>query len=208
MITSDQTVLEPPRARLRLTDRRRHQRVAVSLLGRYMLPNRLEYPCQTLDISPGGALLTAPVRGAIGDRIIVYFEHLGRVEGEITRHIDEGFAISIVATLRKRDKIANQLTWLANRNALGLPEDRRHERIIPRNPVTVLRFENGREKTVRIVDISLSGVAITIENGPALGTAVTIGSTHGKVVRRFDGGVAIEFFLPLSPDRFDDGVVL
>ena len=43
--------------------------------------------------------------------------------------------MTIAATPRKRDKLAAQLTWLANRSTLGLPEDRRHDRIVPRNPM-------------------------------------------------------------------------
>ena len=42
--------------------------------------------------------------------------------------------MTIAATPRKRDKLAAQLTWLANRHILSLPEDRRHGRIVPRNP--------------------------------------------------------------------------
>ena len=43
--------------------------------------------------------------------------------------------MTIGATARKRDKLAAQLTWLANRDILNLPEDRRHDRIVPRNPI-------------------------------------------------------------------------
>ena len=95
-----------PHAASRPLERRRHNRVPVSLLGRYMLASRQEYPCQTVDLSPGGGLVVAPVRGAIGERVIVYLEHIGRVEGEITRHTPHGFAFSIAAAMRKRDKIA------------------------------------------------------------------------------------------------------
>src|SRR5262245_57850504 len=115
------------------TDRRRHRRVPVALVGRYMLASRHEYPCQSLDMSPGGLSLIVPVKGLVGERIVVYLEHIGRVEGHVVRHTDLGLAMSIAATLRKRDKLASQLTWLANRHALGLPEDRRHERIVPRH---------------------------------------------------------------------------
>lgn len=193
---------------MRPAERRRHYRVDVALLGRYMLLNREEYPCQTVDISPGGALLVAPVRGQVGERVVVYLEHIGRVEGEITRHSDKGFAISISATIRKRDKIASQLTWLANRHALGLPEDRRHERVVPRNPVSLVKIDNGRELQVRLIDISLSGAALAMDKKPPLGTGLVIGKTPAKVVRHFQDGVAVEFLLPLSPDRFDENIVL
>jgi hypothetical protein len=192
----------------RPTERRRNRRVPVALLGRYMLPNREEYPCQTVDMSPGGLLVTAPVKGALGERVVLYLEHLGRLEGEITRHSDEGFAVAIGATARKRDKLASQLTWLANRQALGLPEDRRHERVVPRNPAATLKVESGRAMPVRLIDVSLSGAALSVEIRPPLGASVTVGRTAAKVVRHFQGGVAVEFMLPLSPDRFDEGVVL
>jgi c-di-GMP-binding flagellar brake protein YcgR len=200
--------IETSRPRKGDAERRRHHRVRVALLGRYMLADRREYPCQTTDISPGGASITAPVRGQIGERIVVYFEHIGRVEGEITRHLDQGFAISITATIRKRDKIASQLTWLANRQALGLPEDRRHERIIPRQPVTLVRLENGRTFAAQLIDISLSGAALATEQALPIETSLTVGHTPAKVVRQFQGGVAVEFRLPLSPDRFDENIIL
>ncbi|HEX8164220.1 MAG TPA: PilZ domain-containing protein [Beijerinckiaceae bacterium] len=192
------------------TDRRRHRRMKVALLGRYMLADRREYACQTTDMSPGGASLVAPVKGAVGERVVLYLEHVGRIEGEISRHTPHGFTVSIAATVRKRDKLASQLTWLGNRHDLGLPEDRRHERIVPRNPVSELRLDSGRIMVVRLVDISMSGAAVAIEDKDKLpiGTGVTLGRTPGKVVRHFQGGMAVEFLLSLSPDRFDDNIVL
>ena len=38
-------------------ERRRHQRVSVSLLGRFMLSDRREFPCQVINMSPGGIAL-------------------------------------------------------------------------------------------------------------------------------------------------------
>src|SRR4030088_742236 len=119
-------------------ERRRFQRVRVNLLGRYMLADRREFPCQVANMSPGGMAVVAPVAGQPGERVIAYVDHLGRLEGVIARQFENGFAMTIAATMRKRDKLAAQLTWLANRHILGLPEDRRHERIVPRNPRTTM----------------------------------------------------------------------
>ncbi len=41
-------------------ERRRFQRVSVNLLGRYMLADRREFPCQVTNMSPGGMALIAP----------------------------------------------------------------------------------------------------------------------------------------------------
>ena len=44
----------------------RFQRVKVSVLGRYMLADRSEFPCQVLEMSPGDAAVIAPVAGSVG----------------------------------------------------------------------------------------------------------------------------------------------
>ena len=142
-------------------ERRRFQRVKVHLLGRYMLQDHREFPCQVVNMSPGGLAMYAPGIGTVGERVIAYLDHIGRVEGRITRLIDNGFAMTVSATPRKRDKLAAQLTWLANRQILNLPEDRRHDRIVPRNPSAVLTLEDGNKMPCRIIDLSLSGAAVS-----------------------------------------------
>lgn len=192
----------------RKSDKRRHARVKLALLGRYMLNNRQEYPCQTVDFSPGGLSLVAPVRGAIGERIVCYFEHIGRVEGEVVRHTAPGFAMVINATPRKRDKLASQLTWLANRHELGLPEDRTHERIVPVQKTVTLQLDEGITLKARLIDVSLSGAGIALDVRPAIGLGLTIGSTPARVVRHFKDGIAVQFNRTISADRFDENIIL
>lgn len=178
---------------LQKLDRRTHQRVKVDLLGRFMLSNRREYPCQLINMSPGGAALIAPVQGEIGERIIAYIDHIGRVEGEISRVFEGGLAMTINATLRKRDKLASQLTWLSNRHELNLPEDRRHDRALPQNPFSHIKLPDGREYRCKVIDMSLSGAALALNVKPAIGAPVTLGVMKGRVVRHFEDGIAVEF---------------
>ncbi len=187
-------------------DRRRHQRVKVNLLGRYMLADRREFPCQVVNMSPGGMALIAPAGGSAGERVIAYVDHLGRLEGKIARLFQNGFAMTISATARKRDKLAAQLTWLANCHILGLPEDRRHGRIVPRNPVGRLVMPNGVNLTCRIIDVSESGAGIATNERPAIGTLVTLGKVQGRVVRHLEDGFAIEFTRLLHPDFLEENV--
>jgi hypothetical protein len=189
-------------------ERRRHQRVRIDLLGRLMLENRQEYPCRIINMSPGGAAVMADAPGKVGERVIAYVDHLGRLEGKIARSFEGGFAMSIGATPRKREKLAAQLTWLANRQILNLPEDRRHGRIVPRNPMARLILPNGINITCRVIDISLAGAAIAVppEQLPPIGVAVTIGRTPGRVVRHIDDGFAIEFTRLLHPDFVEESV--
>jgi hypothetical protein len=106
-------------------ERRKHQRVKVALTGRYMLRNRQEYSCQTLNMSPAGAALTAETPPAAGEPVIAYVD-IGRLEGRCVRLFDSGFAMTVAGTIRRRDKLASQLTGLADTITLGHSENRRH----------------------------------------------------------------------------------
>jgi hypothetical protein len=61
-------------------ERRRYARLPLTLSGRYMLADGSEFPCQTQDISPIGIGIQGFPAGAIGDRVVAYFDGLGRVE--------------------------------------------------------------------------------------------------------------------------------
>lgn len=176
-----------------VADRRRYQRVEVNLLGRFMLPNWQEYPCQVIDMSPGGAGIVSPVTGNIGDRVVAYIDHIGRIEGSISRHISGGFAITINASAHKRDKLASQLTYLANKEILDLPEDRRHERQPVENPYSRIIMSDGREYQCVVMDISLSGAAVRTTVRPAINSLVHLGNMRARVVRHLDDGIALEF---------------
>ena len=108
-------------------ERRSSQHVAVNLLGRYMLENRREFPCQVVDMSPGGMALIAPVSGHEGEQVVAYVDRIGRLEGPITRLFENGFAMDFAVSDRKRDKLAAQLVRLAHRDIVGTPAARRDD---------------------------------------------------------------------------------
>lgn len=126
----------------------------------------------------------------------------------MARVLENGFAMTIAATLRKRDKLAAQLTWLANRQILNLPEDRRHDRFALCNAMARLVLPNGTNVACRVIDLSQSGAAIGISPDlrPAVGVVVTIGKTQGRVARHIEDGFAIEFMRLQHPDFVEDNV--
>jgi hypothetical protein len=187
-------------------ERRRHQRVRVNLLGRYMLADRREFPCQVTNMSPGGMAVLAPVSGKVGERVIAYVDHVGRLEGVISRLFENGFAMTVAATIRKRDKLAAQLTWLANRHILNLPEDRRHGRFTPKNPAARLVLPSGLNVSCRVIDLSASGAALKTDQRPEIGALVTVGKTAGRVVRHLEEGIAVEFTRLQHADFVEDNV--
>lgn len=198
--------LAEPEGAVSQSNRRRFQRVRLSLLGRFMLENRREYPCQTIDMSPGSCALVAPVSGALGERVVAYLDHVGRVEGYIARLFDGGFAMSVESTPRKREKMAAKLTWLANRYHLDLAEDRRHERAAPTVRSARLTLPDGRDYAATILDLSLSGANLGIEYRPPAGSPLRLGAIRATVVRHTDEGIAIEFAILQTPDSLEDGL--
>lgn len=185
-------------------ERRAFERVRVKLHGRFMLEDRSEHNCHVYDMSPGNISLLAGRIGEPGERVIAYLDHVGRIEGVVTRTFEDGFAMTVIASERKREKLSAQLTWLANRQDLGLPEDRRHERVAPRNPFSSLHMDDGRTYECRIIDLSLSGAGIEIDVRPAIGSQVVLGTMRGTVVRHFEEGIAIEFSSLQEQDVLDE----
>ena len=194
----------------RADERRRHARVNVRLPGQFMRENRQEFSCMTMNISPGGVAFAAEEPVKLGERIIAYLTQIGRLEGRVVRDFPGGFAIAMKLPALKRERLADQLTWLANRQDLGMPEDRRHERVRPTRARTTLILPTGREVIATIVDVSQSGVALTLASpvAPPVGTPVTVGATKGRVVRMFPNGLAIEFQRIIPSDEFNADIVL
>jgi hypothetical protein len=179
-------------------ERRRYQRVKLSLLGRCMFTDRRECPCQLLEISPGDAVFISPLSGTIGERVIAYIDNLGRIEGVILERIEHGFVMTISASPRKRDRLADTLTWLANRHVLDLAEDRRHIRRVPRQAQTMIVLADGTQTPSRVIDMSLSGAAVAVATRPPIGTVVRLGRLRARVVRHFDEGIGVEFMRVIS----------
>ena len=185
-------------------ERRRNPRVEVRLLGRFMRSDRKEFDCESIDASPDGIAFTSNAGVHIGERIVAYLNQIGRVEGRVARTFPAGFEIQMNVPPNKRDKLATQLAWLANRQALGLPQDRRHERIAPRDRYTILKLENGREYTATLIDVSISGAALNVDCEPPIGAHVVVGATPAEVVRHVNCGIAVEFLSPLPADEFGE----
>jgi len=184
-----------------------YRHVVVSVPGRYMLEDKREFPCRTVDFSLFSVSLVAPVRGALGERIVVYLDYVGRLEGTIIRETTFGFAIALILSPLKRDKIADLLNWFMNREILE-KADRRHERIVPNLRHSILSLEPDREHLVRLIDLSVSGAAIASDLDLPLDTKVNLGSRPGQIVRHFEGGFAVEFDMPIPIDEFGEDIRL
>jgi hypothetical protein len=175
------------------SDQHRYKRFELALLGRFMRANKQEYPCKLNDISVGGASVKAPVEVDLGERIIAYFDEIGGIEGSVVRVFEGGFAMGLKATQHKRDKLAAQITWLINKDAMGAGDGRRHERVGVPNKSSTLKFPGGIAVDCRVLDVSLSGASIGTEARPTIGSEVTLGKLRCRVMRYHERGIGVQF---------------
>ena len=185
-------------------ERRAQERVPVAIFGRCLLANQLEVPCQAMDISQDGLGVAAGHSPIIGEAVIIYLDHVGRIEGTVIRVFDNGFALMINASPRKRQKLAAQIDTLKsdkeNANTVG----RRHERVQPKDTNSTIRLADGSVHSIQIVDISVSGAALKIELKPAIGSQLTLAGMQGQVVRHLDWGFAMEFATSISDQAMSE----
>jgi hypothetical protein len=184
-------------------ERRRFHRIDLALSGRYMLRNRNEYPCWTINLSQGGIAVIALEKGLIGERVVADFNHIGRVEGIITRNFDRCFALALQLSSTKTDKITQVLAWLVNRQADGKPDRRTHARVRPYRRRITLTTPCGGQYSATMIDASIAGAALSTDVLLPVGSPILVGGTAGQVIRHFDTGIAVKFNEKLPTKTFD-----
>lgn len=185
---------------LKAGDLRKHRRLPLQLSGRFMRADRSEYTCQLRDISVGGAAIITPHAPEIGERVVVYLEHLGGLEGTVSRLTPDGFAFAFKVTEHKREKLAAQIMWLINRDDFPEETGRLHERVGTRGRRTTLRVEEGVIIDVELLDVSASGASIGTPARPPIGSLVIAGRTRAIVRRHHGHGIGLQFLSLLSPE--------
>ena len=147
-------------------------------------------------------------RPAIGERVVVYIDCLGRVDGEIVSHTDRGFRLSIEMRETKRAKLMALVKIMQARIAAGQLIGRRHDRIVPVSCKVDIADFAGLTRPAEIIDVSRSGVALRVA-GLQIGDVIRIGErTRGEVVRLIDGGVGVQFLQIIPIEEFDERVRL
>jgi PilZ domain-containing protein len=175
--------------------------VKIAVNGSYSLPNFRDregkprtFACRTTRVSPFRMMVDVPVVGKLGDSLTSYFPDFGSFDGSISDVGDGSFLIDLEMTQEMRERFADKLAWLAKRQAdPGLTEARKDARFIPPNSHSTLTLANGSIHSCFVIDVSVSGVAISAEQHPPVGTPLAVGSCIGRVVRHFHNGFAVKF---------------
>ena len=175
--------------------------VNIVVEGHYTLPNWYDprgklrtFACRTTRVSPYRMLVDVPVTGKVGDHLTSYFRDFGKLDGHISDTSPGCFLLELDMSYATRERLANKLTWLEGK--LRDPEtldQREHPRVIPAQPRSTLTLADGAIHECTIIDMSVTGAAVSAELQPEVGTPLAVGACVGRVVRVFPGGLAVEF---------------
>lgn len=184
---------EPESGRLSRRDRRGFKRVELKLTGRFLIGDSQDHVLSTADISCDGAFIVSSERPDLDEQVVCYFDEVGRVVANVVRVSPEGFAVRFHTSPHKRDKLADRLTWLINRDKLGLEEERGEARYRASGEAIVNRADGGQLKC-SVTDISLTGAAFeTTGKPPFVGERVTVGNLVAEVVRVTGNKFAVRY---------------
>lgn len=190
-------------------------RILVSIAARYSLTDwcdsqryRPKFACRLISISSHEATLLAPVAGEAGDRVTVYCDEFGKLDGSIWRLLEHGFVIRIAATESERRKLAARVEGYEKVKNYDIIDRRAHKRIIPIDPSSIIFFADGSRMDCFVIDISTSGVAVSANIQPEIGTPLAVGALVGRVVRHLDDGFAVQFVREVDVDSLEQKLVV
>ena len=187
---------------------------AVNLVmdGTYVLPNwydpqgRLRtFACRATRVSPFRMMVEAPVVGKVGDSLTSYFRDFGNFEGTISDTTTGGLLLELEMTRSMRAKLADKLVWLEKKNQdpCSISDHRKNPRFVPKASHSTLTLADGAVHGCFIIDVSLSGVAVSAQIRPPIGTPLAVGACVGRVVRHLPDGFAVKFVKEQSRDELN-----
>jgi len=184
--------------------------IDLRLGGRYSLANRRdtqgnrrEFACRTTRVSPYQMMISVPVIGAVGERVISYFGEFGKLDGWVSQHVEGGFLIDLAVAKDKREQLAGKLSWLQKHQKDAVHDARAQEGVIPESPHSTLIFADGSSLGCFVIDMSVTGAAVSADVQPAIGSPLAVGRSVGRVIRHFREGFAVKFIQPVDRDHLD-----
>jgi hypothetical protein len=172
----------------------------LSVPAQYALANRCdtngkrrEFACRIVNVSLRAMTLFAPVHGEIRERVVTHSDEFGGLEGKITRILKGGFVITLAASDEERERLATRIEGYEKIKNYDFADRRQYRRVIPKDPRSILVFGDDSRLECFIIDASTSGIAVSADITPEIGTPLAVGALVGRVVRHFRSGFAVQF---------------
>ena len=172
-----------------------------AVAGRYALVDRKQggikkapvYACRLCSVSTRVAVVVGPVVGKEGELVTAHFDAFGILRGRISRQLPSGFVLELTLNSDGRDKLGRKIVWHRKRIYEQVEDRREHKRIQLRDPRTVITLGDGSQIPCFVIDVSQSGIALSAQTQPPIGTPLAVGKLVGRVVRYLEIGFAVKF---------------
>lgn len=169
--------------------------------GRYALVDRKlgavnkapVYACRLCSVSTRNAVVVGPVVGRDGEVVTAHFNAFGILRGEVSRQLPSGFVMNLMLNPAARDRLGRKIVWQKKHVHERLEDRREHKRVQLRDPRTIITLADGSHVAAFVIDVSRSGIALSAQIQPAIGTPLAVGKLVGRVVRHLEIGFAVNF---------------
>ena len=151
--------------------------------------------------------VAAPIGGDVGDWVTAHFEEFGVLRGQIARPMGFGFTMSLDMTDEERERLASHVQWLEQHKNYEVSENRRYRRVTPKDPQSTIILADGTMIDCFVIDISMTGAAISADLDVEIGMPMALGTVVGRVVRMLDPGFAIEFLTRVDYDSLEHKLI-
>ncbi|MEO5805702.1 PilZ domain-containing protein [Devosia sp.] len=161
------------------------------------------YACRLCSITTQEAVIIGPVSGRVGEIVSAHFDEFGVYRAKVARILQAGLVLEFILGEEERSKLATKLFLMRKKEHQPGHDRRDHGRFLPRDPRSSLTFADGTKVGCFIIDMSLSGVAISADVAPPVGSALAVGRIVGRVQRHLDVGFAVSFLQEQTREALD-----
>ncbi len=173
---------------------RRYRRVPIDLPARAIINGVNEHHGNLINMSPGDLAMRTEAATQIGDAAVVYVAGLDVFEGTVARVFPDGFALSFRLSRIRRALLTEKLMTIVNPRLAEGMRDRRGGLRHPMNSQRmVCRLPDGSSLFVRVLDMSVDGVAVESKRKPPLGSDIHVGRLRGVVMRHTGRGFVVVY---------------
>ncbi|GJE18088.1 PilZ domain-containing protein [Methylobacterium marchantiae] len=189
-------------------NQRRSERYKIILPALCWSRHRPDFYAVTDDLSTDGIRFKSSTIPSVDESLTCSIRHAGSLEAVVVRNAVDSFAVRVLRADHPLGLVVQSLVSLAKAQNPPPMATRIHRRIVPDKQHVLVTTEAGSMLPGRLIDISASGAAISMEEPLDVGTLITIGRTRAKVARRFDNGIGAAFLAPFHHDAIGPDVVL
>ncbi|WOI52512.1 PilZ domain-containing protein [Parvularcula sp. LCG005] len=178
------------------------------LPARLLIQGMPERSGRVVRMARGGVLVEGVHDAADNASVVLYLETGERFEGTLRQ---VGRDVVSIAVRRSEKKHSNLWRYLDEKYGGSSPirpvserQERRQrgaERIKADVPRTLCTLPDGRQIPARVMDISLSGMAIAMDHVAEIDDIIAIGKVKARIIRRTDKGYGCEILPEISRGR-------